>query len=231
MSICLVGGQKGGVGKSTITVNIATELALRGQKVVIIDCDPQASATVWQKLREEHDVLPHISVLGLRNKIHTALVELAFVYDHVIVDIGARDTVEFRSGLICADKAILVNRSSQFDLDTYPFTLSIAQDTKAAFNPDLQVYALTSQVSTHARSHEIEDAREFYSQFEGATILDTAICYRVGYRRSIRDGRAVMEDVKGAGKGALEIRALVDELFPEVAGLPHKPGIRTAGGA
>jgi chromosome partitioning protein len=47
MHIIGVAGRKGGSGKSTLAVHLAAELATRGESVVLVDCDQQASATHW----------------------------------------------------------------------------------------------------------------------------------------------------------------------------------------
>ena len=43
--IISVSNQKGGVGKTTTAVTIATELALKNYKTLLIDCDPQSNST------------------------------------------------------------------------------------------------------------------------------------------------------------------------------------------
>ena len=45
--------QKGGVGKTTLSINVASALANAGHKVLLIDADKQGSSTAWASLREE----------------------------------------------------------------------------------------------------------------------------------------------------------------------------------
>ena len=52
MEIITLLNEKGGVGKTTLAVNIATELAFRGQRVLLVDCDPQANATISLQIEE-----------------------------------------------------------------------------------------------------------------------------------------------------------------------------------
>ena len=50
MAIIAVIQQKGGVGKSTITANLAGELASSGRSVRVLDLDPQLSLANWSRL-------------------------------------------------------------------------------------------------------------------------------------------------------------------------------------
>lgn len=50
MSIIAVTGRKGGIGKSTITANLAGEWAAMGRKVIALDADPQQSLLAWARL-------------------------------------------------------------------------------------------------------------------------------------------------------------------------------------
>ena len=121
MPIILVACQKGGSGKTTTTVNVATELARLGHDVLIVDCDKTTkSSTTWAQDRAQDDSLPRVHAIQKTGNVREALKDLATRYDYVVVDAPGHDSQEMRTAMTVADLMVIPTRPSQFDLDTLP---------------------------------------------------------------------------------------------------------------
>jgi len=78
--------QKGGAGKTTISLHLAHGLARQNYRVLLVDADPQGSSRDWATARQ--DDAP-FSVMGLdRPILHKELPKLAQGYDYVLIDGG-----------------------------------------------------------------------------------------------------------------------------------------------
>mgnify|MGYP003667185643 FL=1 len=87
MPIISILNPKGGSGKTTITTNLARSLHERGQKVLIVDSDPQGSARDWHAV-DEKNPLPLVA-LDRANNVKS-LPGVAAAYDFVVVDGAAK---------------------------------------------------------------------------------------------------------------------------------------------
>ena len=95
--IVLVGGEKGGVGKTTLAVNLAAKRVHCGYDVLLVDADKQASANLWAGIREEEGVHPPVRCVQKRGKgLAADIRDLARRYEDVIIDAGGQDGVELR---------------------------------------------------------------------------------------------------------------------------------------
>ena len=115
--IILIGGEKGGTGKTTLATNMAAMRALAGRDVLLIDTDPQGSANYWAQNRDEEEISPRVACVQKFGKgLPAEVKDLAVRYQDIIIDAGGRDSVELRSAMVIADQAYIPIQPSQFDI-------------------------------------------------------------------------------------------------------------------
>jgi chromosome partitioning protein len=110
MTVIAIGGEKGGVGKTCIAVNVAALLAGKGGRVLLLDTDSRPNALSW--LGERPDVLPKIHGAWEPQRVPTDLSG----WDHVVIDAGAGDTEVLRHAMEIADLLVSPFKPAQFDI-------------------------------------------------------------------------------------------------------------------
>ncbi|GFE71954.1 ParA family partition ATPase [Chroococcus sp. FPU101] len=207
--IISVQNQKGGVGKTTLTIHISHVLARKGKRVLLIDSDPQGSARDWAAARATP---PPFNVIGLdRPTIHRDLPKLASDYDHVVIDGPPRVSELARSGIIAADLVVIPVQPSPYDVWAAQEVINLIKEA-SIFKENLKtVFVINRKIVNTAIGR---DVREALSQF-GFPIAAKSICQRVAFAESAATGETVLEtDPKG--QAALEIETLVEELLTYV---------------
>ncbi len=211
--IVLIGGEKGGTGKTTIATNLAAMRALAGRDVLIIDTDPQGSANYWAQSRDEENVNPRVACIQKFGKgLPKEVQDLAHRYQDIIIDAGGRDSVELRSALVVAQKAYIPIQPSQFDIWTLGQMDELVETAKA-FNPDLQARVIISRSSTNPSVHESDDTGKLLDDFTNLDLAIVTIRDRIAYRKAAKDGLAVIELKPKDPKAVEEMETLYLEVF------------------
>ena len=143
--IIVIGGEKGGTGKTTICTNIASIMAREGSDLLIIDTDKQGSASAWSALRDENKHVKRIPCIQkFGSTIATEINDLRKRYDDIIIDAGGRDSVELRGAMTVADIIYIPIQASQFDVWTLgAMDLLLTQAT--TFNARLKAIAVINR--------------------------------------------------------------------------------------
>ena len=188
--------QKGGSGKTTLAVHIAVAAQGAGERVVLVDTDPQASASAWAQARkDEHPAVQRSAASGLAKLLEKARADgrtLAVIDTppHAVpgVDLIART----------ADLLVIPCRPSVLDLAAVASSVALA---KAAGKPT--VFVLNA---CDARAPEIEQSKRVLAK-HGFPVAPTDVGHRRAYSRALSTGSAVTE-FEPKGKSAEEINGL-----------------------
>ena len=211
--IILVGGEKGGPGKTTIATNLAAMRTKDTKDVLLIDTDEQATATYWCSLREETQTFPRVASIQKRGKsVRTEVLALKEKYTDIIIDAGGRDSPELRGSLLVADKAIFPLRPSQFDLWTLGRLDTLVEHARS-INERLQAYILINQASPNPGVRELEEAKEYVSDIDNLSLMKASACERIAFRRAAIKGKSVIEYKPIDQKATDEIKSIYQEIF------------------
>ncbi len=210
--ILLLGGEKGGTGKSTVAVNLAVWLVHQGADVILVDTDLQRTASHFIDRRNEITDARKIHCAEKHGNVFETVRDLANSYEQVIVDAGGRDSEELRTSMVASQVIYCPLKASQPDIET---SIHMNELVKLArgMNPALQARLLISMGPTNPVIHEADEAREILVDLTEFSLSTVTIGDRKVYRDSMIEGRGVIE--MGNAKAKAEIETLAAEIYGE----------------
>jgi chromosome partitioning protein len=208
--IVLLGGEKGGTGKSTISVNLAVWLAQQGGDVILVDTDRQRTASHFVERRNSADSLPTIHCAEKYGNVYDTVKDLSSRYEYVLVDAGGRDSEELRTAMVAADTLYVPLKASQPDLETSVHVNELVKLARG-MNPGLNANLVISMGPTNPVVHEAQEAQELLLELAEFELSEVVIRERKVYRDAMAEGRGVVEMANE--KASSEIEMLAKSIF------------------
>jgi chromosome partitioning protein len=230
--IILIGGEKGGTGKTTLATNLACLLKQEGRDVLLIDTDKQGSASLWAATRDtlisEFKKNPQLSsgITNLNSKtlhrmpniqkfgdsITHEIEDLKERFQDIIIDAGGRDSIELRASLTVCDFIFVPIQASQFDVWTLGALDSLVTQAKM-YNKALKPYIIFNRASTNPVVNEVYEAEApIKKEFQNFRLCKAIIRDRIVYRKAAKNGLAINELAKQDEKANNEMNNFYNEV-------------------
>jgi len=211
--ITVLGGIKGGSGKTTLSTNICVIQAFLGKKVLLVDADEQQSASDWSEHRESLDIeTPWTTIPLFGSSVRSQILKMKDHYDEIIIDVGGRDTTSQRAALTIAD--ILIAPFQPRSLDVWTIgKLSRLIDEVSTINPNLKTYAVINRADSQGQDNN--EAIEIINETGNIICLREIVCQRKAFANASAEGKGVIEMTPKDKKAVEEITDLINKIFNE----------------
>ncbi len=197
--------QKGGVGKTTLAVHVATDLAQRGGRVLLVDADPQASALDWSSNRQTEPLFP---VIGLATKdLHRQIKQHIPNYDAIVIDGPPRVNELARAAILASDVVLIPVQPSPLDVWAAQEIITLLSEAQA-FKEVRSRFVINRKIVGTAIGRDVAGALEQFS----VPLFTAQVAQRVAFAEAAAHGSTVLE-LAPTSAAAKEIEAVTDELM------------------
>lgn len=221
--ILTIGNTKGGVGKTTLAVNLAIFRALEGFKqpqavgrkgVWLIDGDRQGTASAAIALRNEAGRTPGIACAqyadgqALRGQVQ----QQRDKWDDIIIDAGGRDSTALRAALTLSDVLLVPFAPRSYDVWALDDMAALVDEARSV-RDGLRAYAVLNLADPGQSSTDNREAAEAVAEVSQFQYLDAPIRRRKAFSNAGGQGLSVLELAPKDGKACEELQALAEYVF------------------
>jgi chromosome partitioning protein len=212
--IITVGNTKGGVGKTTLAVNIAIARALAGRDVWLIDGDRQGTAQTAISLRAENGIKPGIACAAYPDGVtlRAQIQQQAGKFEDVVIDAGGRDSTALRAALVLSDILLVPFQPRSYDVWALGDIGELVDEARSV-RDNLRAYAVLNCADPGENSNDNAEAAAAVSDVPQFEYLPTPIRRRKAFSNAAGSGLSVLEYKPVDHKAVEEINALLNKLF------------------
>ena len=215
--ILTIANTKGGVGKSTLAVNIAVERARLGKRVWLVDGDRQGSSQTAILIRSETGLEPGLACSHFPDGpiLRTQVLQQKSNFDEVIIECGGRDSTAMRAALTLTDILVVPFVPGSFEVWAMEDVVNLVRDARSV-RDGLTAFSLLNRADPNPRSNDNADMLDAMRDYnEDIQLLDHTIRQRKVFAAAAGSGRSVSElKLRAHEKAAkTELDTLVSILF------------------
>ena len=180
MPIISFANPKGGAGKTTSALLLATELAAKGAKVAIIDADPEKWISGWANLPGKPDNITIYSDVS-EDSIVDQMEEAAAQAQFVIVDLEGTASLMVANAIGMSDLVLIPTQGASMDAKGAAKTIRLIRNQARMARRDIPHLVLLTRTSAAIASRALKNVRDQLDK-GGIGVLSTSIVERAAYR-------------------------------------------------
>ena len=214
---------KGGAGKSTSAVILATELALKGAGVTVLDADPNKPVSQWARRAgcpENLTVIADISETTIIDEIETAAQKTPFV----VVDLEGTASMMVAYAISRADMVIIPTQGSQLDAAEAAKAIKLIKQQEKAFHKKIPYAILFTRTSSAIRPRTLQHIQAEFRK-HGVRAFETQIHEREAYRALFSFGGTLESldrgQVSNLNAAIINARAFAGETISMLRAIPE----------
>lgn len=200
MKVLGIVAQKGGAGKTTLTVHLATYASQQGMSVLIVDTDLQKSASKWAHRRETDTPTVIYSEVGKVGDVLSKAKQKGF--DLVLIDTAPSHSADVAAVAKLVDYSIIPSRPAVFDIDAISNTTHLLNQ----LNAKAAIVLNACPVGRGGENALTTEVRKALADSE-YPVCPVSVTQRAAFTHALIDGRAVNE-FEPSGKAAKEVQGL-----------------------
>ena len=209
--IITVFNQKGGAGKTLVSCNLAETLAIRGNKSLLVDLDPQGTATIWASMSSEDRPVKTtaINLSMMAAAAHREIRKFVADYDFIVIDCPpAIQSVAPSVALLVSDLALIPVGGSGGNLWAIEEAKKLAA-TAMANNESLKIRTLPNM---YQNISIVKQVFQHLSEDPTVPMLKSRLGLRAAFKEAETTGQSV-HTISGGRDAVREVNALVDEVL------------------
>lgn len=209
-----VGNTKGGVGKTTIAVNLAIARAISGRDVWLIDGDRQGTAQTAISIRAENGHTPGIACATYPDgqTLRAQVQQQGSKFDDIIIDAGGRDSTALRAALVLSDVLLIPFQPRSYDVWALSDIAALVDEARSV-RDGLRCYAMLNCADPGDSSSDNAEAASAVADVPQFEYLPTIIRRRKAFANAAGAGLSVLELKPEDKKATEELKSLLKALF------------------